>query len=246
MSIPVDAVPLPDIVLHIAAGRSVTPAWANEIGGLTFQVGDGAGREFVKVAPPHPEADLHCEAAKLRWAARYLTVPHVLGVGRDGALAWLHTSGLSGRSAVDPHWMAHPRPAVRAIATGLRAMHDRLPVDSCPYTWSVPSRLSCLSESASRGLPEPPPVDKLVVCHGDACAPNTLIDDDGQWCGHVDFGDLGIADRWADLAVAEWSLGFNYGGQWRTDFFGAYGIEPDKERLAYYLALWNAGDISSR
>lgn len=232
--------------MHIAAGRSVTPAWANEIGGLTFQVGDGAGREFVKVAPPHPEADLHCEAAKLRWAARYLTVPHVLGVGRDGALAWLHTSGLSGRSAVDPHWMAHPRPAVRAIATGLRAMHDRLPVDSCPYTWSVPSRLSCLSESASRGLPEPPPVDKLVVCHGDACAPNTLIDDDGQWCGHVDFGDLGIADRWADLAVAEWSLGFNYGGQWRTDFFEAYGIEPDEERLAYYLALWNAGDISSR
>ena len=57
---------------------------------------------------------------------------------------------------------------------------------------------------------------------------------------------IAAADRWADLAVAEWSLGFNYGGQWRTDFFEAYGIEPDKERLAYYLALWNAGDISSR
>lgn len=221
--------------MHIAAGRSVTPAWANEIGGLTFQVGDGAGREFVKVAPPNPEVDLHHEAAKLHWAAQYLTVPQVLGVGRDGALAWLHTAGLSGRSAVDPHWMAHPRQAVRAIAAGLRAMHDRLPIDSCPYTWSV----------SSRELPEPPPVDKLVVCHGDACAPNTLIDDDGHWCGHVDFGDLGIADRWADLAVAEWSLGFNYGGQWRTEFFEAYGIEPDEDRLDYYLALWNAGDISS-
>jgi kanamycin kinase len=124
-------------------------------------------------------------------------------------------------------------------------MHDRLPVDSCPYSWSVPSRLACLSESGRRQLPEPPPVDKLVVCHGDACAPNTLVDDDGQWCGHVDLGDLGIADRWADLAVSEWSLGFNYGSQWRTEFFEAYGIEPDEERLAYYLALWNAGDISS-
>jgi kanamycin kinase len=246
VTIPIDAVPVPDVVARIAAGRTVTPAWANEIGGLTFQIGEGAGRQFVKVAPPHPEVDLHREAAKLRWAAGYLTVPRVLGVGRDGALEWLHTAGLPGRSAVDPRWIANPGQAVHAIATGLRVMHDRLPIDSCPYSWSVPSRLACLPESARAQLPEPPPVDKLVVCHGDACAPNTLVDDDGQWCGHVDFGDLGIADRWADLAVSEWSLGFNYGRQWRTEFFEAYGIEPDEERLAYYLALWNAGDISSR
>ena len=45
-----------------------------------------------------------------------------------------------------------------------------------------------------------PPVDRLVVCHGDACAPNTLLTDDGRWSGHVDLGQLGVADRWADLA----------------------------------------------
>jgi kanamycin kinase len=88
-------------------------------------------------------------------------------------------------------------------------------------------------------------VDRLMVCHGDACAPNTLIDTDGQWCGHVDFGDLGIADRWADLAVAAWSLGYNYGGAWRTEFFDACGVAPDDERLDYYLTPWTAGDISS-
>ena len=239
VSFPIEPVPIPTVVTRIAAGRPAHAAWANEIGGLTFQVGDGDGREFVKVAPPHPEVDLHREAAKLRWAAPYLTVPVVLGVGRDGAMEWLHTVGLRGRSAVDPRWIAEPRAAVRAIATGLRAMHDRLPVDSCPYTWSVPSRLAALPESARRRLPEPPPVDKLVVCHGDACAPNTLIADDGRWCGHVDFGELGIADRWADLAVAEWSLGYNYGGDWRAEFFAAYGIAPDDDRLDYYLRLWD-------
>ena len=47
-----------------------------------------------------------------------------------------------------------------------------------------------------------PPADKLVVCHGDACAPNILLGEDGRWSGHVDLGLLGVADRWADLAVA--------------------------------------------
>jgi kanamycin kinase len=121
VSIPIGTVPVPDVVSRIAVGRPVHPTWANEIGGLTFQIGDGIGREFVKVAPPHPEIDLLREAAKLRWAASYLVVPEVLGVGRDGPLEWLHTAGLPGRSAVDPHWIARPREAVRAIATGLRA-----------------------------------------------------------------------------------------------------------------------------
>jgi kanamycin kinase len=231
VSVPVEDVPVPDVVLRIAAGRPISPVWNNEIGGLTFQIGHGEGREFVKVAPPHPEADLHREAAKLRWATPYLTVPTVLGVGCDGALEWLHTAGLPGRSAVDPAWIAHPLTAVRAIATGLRAMHDRLPVESCPFSWYDPSRLR-----------DPPPVDKLVVCHGDACAPNTLMSDDGRWCGHVDFGDLGIADRWADLAVAEWSLGYNFEGDWRAEFFDAYGVAPDQDRLDYYLRLWDAGE----
>jgi kanamycin kinase len=242
VTIPIEPVPIPAVVTRIAAGRPVHATWANEIGGLTFQIGDGDVREFVKVARQHPEADLHREAAKLRWAAPHLTVPVVLGVGRDGATEWLHTAGLPGRSAVDPHWVAHPRQAVRAIAAGLRAIHDRLPVDSCPYSWSVPSRLAALPESARRRLPDPPAVDQLVVCHGDACAPNTVISDEGQWCGHVDFGDLGIADRWADLAVAEWSIGYNYEGGWRAEFFDAYGIAPDHDRLDYYLRLWDGGE----
>ena len=36
--------------------------------------------------------------------------------------------------------------------------------------------------------------------------------------------------RWADLAVAAWSLRYNYGGDWRDEFFDAYGVAPDQER----------------
>ena len=81
----------------------------------------------------------------------------------------------------------------------------------------------------------------MVVCHGDACAPNTLIGDDGRWSGHVDLGSLGIADRWADLAVASWSTDWNYGPGWEDVLLRAYGVESDPRRLAYYRLLWDLG-----
>jgi len=85
-----------------------------------------------------------------------------------------------------------------------------------------------------------------VVCHGDACSPNTLIDADSRSCGHVDFGGLGVADRWADLAVATLALRWNYPGRaWDADFFTAYGVEPDPARIDYYGPWWQAEDDTS-
>jgi len=69
-------------------------------------------------------------------------------------------------------------------------------------------------ERALRILADVPPVEGLVVCHGDACAPNTLLDEDGNWSGHVDLGSLGVGDRCVD---------------------------PDRDRIAYYRLLWDLG-----
>lgn len=55
-----------------------------------------------------------------------------------------------------------------------------------------------------------PPIDRLVVCHADARSPTTLIGPDGVYAGHVDLGNLGPADRWANLAVATNNRRANY------------------------------------
>ena len=232
--------PVPAVVSRFAAGRPVRAVWVNELGGVTFRVGSGV--EFIK-ADKAGVVDFADEARRLRWAAPYLAVPRVLGVGidhaPDGDWAWLRTGGLPGRSAVHPRWAAAPDVAVRAIGVGLRTLHDNLPVSTCPFDWSVESRLPVLHPAHRANLPDPPPIDRLVVCHGDACAPNTLIDDVGRYCGHVDFGELGVADRWADLAVAALSLGWNYPGRsWEAELFAAYGIDPDPLRIDYYQRLW--------
>ena len=178
----------------------------------------------------------------MRWARRWTTVPEVLVQGEDAAHEWLVTAALPGRSAVDPRWIADPETAVRAVGRGLRDLHDALPVDECPWSWDPASRIA---NAAVRGiripdeLRTPPPVDVLVVCHGDACMPNTLLDDAGRPLGHVDLAALGVADRWSDIAVASMSTQWNYGPGWEDTLIEAYGVEPDRARIDYYRRLWN-------
>ena len=235
---------IPPVVGAAAQGRPVRLVWRNELGGLTFRIGDGPGSQFVKWSPPASGLDLAPEAARLAWAARFTPVPEVVDAGADESGWWLVTTGLPGESAVADRWRAEPATAVLAIGEGLRAMHDALPVDRCPFSWSVDDRLA--KGLVPRPDEDPPSVDRLVVCHGDPCAPNTLIGDDGRWSGHVDFGDMAVADRWADLAVATWSTEWNYGPRWEQALLDAYGIGPDPERTRYYRLLWGPGPSVGR
>lgn len=259
-----DGVRVPAAVTAVADGRAVEPVWANQAGGLTFAVGQGAGRCFIKWAPAGSGIDLTAEADRMAWARRFHPVPEPLAQGSDAAGSWLVTAALPGDSAVSKRCKADPATAVTAIGEGLRAMHEALPAASCPFSWSAAERLADARRQASDGRLDPgtwhpshqtltvttaldhaaaiPPLDKLVVCHGDACAPNTLIAADGHWSGHVDLGLLGTADRWADLAVATWSAEWNYGPGWERRLLDAYGVSPDPDRTRYYRLLW---DLSS-
>jgi kanamycin kinase len=255
--------PVPPRVVELAAGRPVREVWENAVGGRTFEADGPTGRYFIKWTPASSGIELAQEAARLEWAWSYITVPRVLAHGADDTESWLVTSALPGQNAVTERWRAEPATAVAAIGEGLRAMHEAMPVTACPFSWMAEEQLADARHRARLGQLDPasfhpmhqslsieqaldlladiPPVDRLVVCHGDACAPNTLITGDGRCSGHVDFGQLGVADRWADLAVATWSVDWNYGPQWEGLLLSAYGIDPDPDRTRYYRLLWDLG-----
>ena len=240
--------PVPPVVVQLAGGEPCRAVWENELGGLTFAIGGPEPHRYVKWAPRSAAGlDLAGEADRLRWACAFIPVPRVVDQGRDDDGTWLVTEALPGRSAVDDRWKAEPARAVAAIGSGLRAFHDALPVERCPFSWSVDDRLAdarrrkAADDGTLRRLAGAPPVDRLVVCHGDSCSPNTVIDDDGRCCGHVDLGELGVADRWADLAIATLSTNWNYGPGWEGALLEAYGVDPDRERTAYYRLLWELG-----
>jgi kanamycin kinase len=248
VSAPTDAdrssVWVPAAVEHLATGRPITLVWLNELGARTFAVGAGTPVLFVKWMPTAAEAltggSNAAERVRLEWAVDYTPVPRLINAGADEDGSWLVTEPLMGESAVSTRWKSEPEVAVRAVAIGLRALHDRLPVEACPFSWSVADRLAgagVSSADAAERIGEPPPVDRLVVCHGDACMPNTLIGPDGSWSAHVDMGRLGVADRWADIAVGHANIAGNLTPDYQDLFLEAYGVDPDVERMRYYREL---------
>ena len=216
---PVD---IPELVRAFASSDDLDAVWRNELGGLTFRDGD----RYFKWNPLGSGIDLEDERARMAWLAPRHPAPEVLDFGRDDHGQVLVSRALPGTGAVTDEWRARPREAVRAIAEGLRLLH-RLPVSDCPFVcaWAEGGEI---------------PVEDLVVVQGDPCAPNTIIGADARFAGHVDLGSLGLADRWADLAVASMSLDWNYGPGWQDEFFAAYGVDRDGERIRRYRERWES------
>ncbi|WP_251361685.1 recombinase family protein [Escherichia coli] len=84
----------------------------------------------------------------------------------------------------------------------------------------------------------------MVVCHGDPCMPNFMVDPKTLQCtGLIDLGRLGTADRYADLALMIANAEENWAAPDEAErafavLFNVLGIEaPDRERLAFYLRL---------
>lgn len=208
-------------------GRSVAElVWRNELGGITARlVADDAKDLFAKWSP----VDLLPEAERMSWLSSRHPSPRMFDyVDEDDQ--WLIVSGaLPGSSAVAGRWTAEPDRAAAAIGHGYAVLHSLDPSDSMfgPVDW----------------VGDETDVDRLVIAHGDACAPNTIIGDDGRFVGHVDLGSLGVADRWADLAIASWSIDWDYGPGHQQAFWDAYGIEPDGARIAHYRDLWGPAPV---
>ena len=83
-----------------------------------------------------------------------------------------------------------------------------------------------------------------VLSHGDLCLPHILIDN-GDINGFIDMNNCGIADKWEDIAMCYRSLRHNFDGTYGKVYSGInpdllfkeLGIEPDMEKIDYYILL---------
>ncbi|QNP74347.1 aminoglycoside 3'-phosphotransferase [Streptomyces roseirectus] len=217
-----------------------TPVTEGESGADVFRLTGAGPTLYAKTGPEVPE-----ETERLRWlTGTGIPVPAIVASDER----WLVTEAVEGVPADD---------APEALADLARALHA-LPAATCPFDRRLDTttdearrrvrdglvRLDDLEEeytgwSGERLLAElertRPVVEDLVVCHGDLCPDNVLVDPrTGRVSGVIDVGRLGVADRHADLALVLREL--TGGRGWR--FLEAYGAgRVDEERLAYYVLL---------
>jgi kanamycin kinase len=222
---------------------------------------DGRVR-FLKVtrAGHHPTA--LDESARMHWASLFLPVPIVLDAGSGSDVEWMLTDALPGKDATRHRLLSDPEVIVPLLAHGLADWHARTAVAQCPFDFRAAVAIAHARERVRAGIatrtdlhPEyahltmdaalaelerlRPASEDLVVCHGDYCFPNVLLDDDGAIIGYVDLGELGVADRWWDVAVGAWSTTWNVGPGYEDLFYATYGVERDDDRITFYRLLYD-------
>ena len=222
----------------------------------------GVTQLFLKLALTDHYPTLVGEAERMRWARSYLPVPEVIDQGSEGSVAWLATSPVPGQDGSHPEQLGRGADLVRSLARGLSQFHENAPVAACPFDFRLDAALEHVrtrvrSGQVDRGrdfhpefehlTPEEalailestrPESEDLVVCHGDYCVPNVLIEG-GRVTGYVDLGELGVADRWWDLAVATWSLTWNLGPSFEELFLAQYGADADAQRTEFYRLMYD-------
>lgn len=266
---------------HLPAGHRWEPVSRGESGAAVFRRHDGTAYAKCRAGSAAPQ--LEAERDRIGWlAAQGIPGPMVLDWSAGEWGACLVTSSVAGvpASELPPVQLLAAWPS---ILDGFRRLHG-LPVGSCPFERRLATMFRLAAEVVAhravnpawlrpgqRGRPPESLLDELraqlperladeqrdlVVCHGDACLPNVIVDPDTMTCaGLVDLGRLGAADRHADLSLLRANAGDEV---WADDpscrsradalFEAVYGPGLlDPARLRFYLHLdpltwWAGGD----
>ena len=98
---------------------------------------------------------LRGESERMIWAAPYLPVPKVVALEELGRITILLTEALPGRDATDPAWRADLPALVRALGRGLRAFHDAVGEEWCPFRFDWARALAHVEERVAPATSTP-------------------------------------------------------------------------------------------
>ena len=139
-------------------------------------------------------------------------------------------------------------PKARSLEDDLLEARERVEkglvdIDDCEPETFAPGGFAG-PEALLTWLEENKPPLEPVLSHGDFCLPNVFFER-GSVSGFIDLGDCGVSDKWRDIALCHRSLRHNLSGKYaktpiRYDpdkLFEKLGIDPDREKLRYYVLL---------
>lgn len=242
---------------------------AGESGDLVYRREDGLA--YAKIASSARSADLAGERDRLLWLqGRGIAVPEVIDWREAEEGACLVMTAIPGIPAVELNGDALLQ-AWPSMARQLKSLHA-MSIDQCAFDRSLSLMASKAADVVARDAVNPdflPPEDRgrtarellerverdlpvrlaqevvdKVLCHGDACMPNFMVDPHSLQCtGLIDLGRVGKADRYVDLSLMianaeeNWSTLDQAQRAFSILFETLEIAQPDRERLAFYLRL---------
>lgn len=221
--------------------------------------------KVLKIRPDSEEA--RTEYTMLRWLEGRLPAPRCLFHALEEGTDYLLMTRIHGKMACDEEMMSREggRYVVRLMAAALKRLWQ-VDISGCPVNQPLSKFLSIAKSGIENGsaapgpfgggefadagellrwLEENRPAEDPVFSHGDYGLPNVLFDGD-KIAGYIDLGNMGVADRWEDVAMVHRSLRNNFGGVFGgkvyRDFnpdwlFEELEMEVDQEKFRYFDLL---------
>ncbi len=263
----VTPVPLPETLGEQYGTLRAVPVYGITDDITTWQCTDAGGRvrycKLVREGTSVP-VDLADEAKRLQWCGGRipLRTPAVVEQAGNGNVSWLVMEEVPGEPLHRLKGSVPPAELAACAGSALQAFHLQSH-EGCPWSARAPDLLDRAAERVRQGnivrerdfhvehshltceealslLSSDIPEGSMVLTHGDFCFPNILVDALSRGLsGVVDLGGVAVGDPWWDLAVASWSVTWNLGPGHEDTFFAAYGVQPDRERIAWYRLAYD-------
>jgi len=202
------------------------------------------------------------EHRMMKWMKDKLPVPEVICLEKEDGMNCLLMSKIEGDMGRSEKFLSNPQELAKIAADGLKKLWG-VDIKECPYDITLEHRLEFAEKNVNEGLCDlddaeegtygkngfespkellewlkkyKPSNEDVVFSHGDYCMSNVIIKDI-YVNGFIDLGKCGVADRYQDIALCYRDLMHHAQGFEPKMLFGPLGIEPNWEKIRYYILL---------
>lgn len=246
---------IPSGIEHHVSGETLEEVNRGKTSARVFKVGNDRYLKIQAIDLSPGAESLHDEKLSMDWLKKtQIPIPAVLEYVSQDGYEFLLMTALEGQSASE---YRADTDILREYGRAIRDFHDSLSITQCGFDRSVNKLIELCQVRVLSGLVDEhdfdqerkgltardvlahlesiaPTKEDLVVCHGDYCMPNLILNSDPSLSGFIDLGRFGVSDRHRDLAIASRDVVHRFGEERLDDFYASYGMQPNPDLVHFY------------